>query len=169
MCQRRQNADILTFDFVCAGISHSASESVLLHATPSIIANRGLDLKPSGRQHGRSPSKKGPRNMLLCRTPGTFSGFLPPLDRGFLLPGGVFRRFAGHPIRADSGLAVNRPIRSWVCRKSALRAVSSGIWNTTYPECLITLAPSLISFSRCARRNHFITDLGNVRQLRTVP
>ena len=40
---------------------------------------------------------------------------------------------------------------------------TSAIWNVTYPECVTTLAPILISFSRSVVNDQCFTDLGRRR------
>jgi hypothetical protein len=91
------------------------------------------------------------------------------LKQRFLITCQDFRSVAGHPSPANSGLDLNRPIRSRISRKSVLGTTASAIWNTTYRECLITLAPILMSFSRSVRSDHFFTDLGNARRLKKLP
>ena len=74
------------------------------------------------------------------------------LNQRFLITCQDFRSVAGHPSPANSGLDLNRPIRSRISRKSVLGTTTSAIWNTTYRECLITLAPILMSFSLSVRK-----------------
>jgi len=76
---------------------------------------------------------------------GDFGTFSTYSDRRFVLSDADLRSFSGHPALTNSGLALNRPIRSRSCRKSVLDTTTSAIWNTTYLECLTTLAPILIS------------------------
>lgn len=96
-------------------------------------------------------------------------GFSTHRNRRFLLSSTYSHYLVGHPALASSGLALNRPIRSRISAKSALDTTTSAIWNTMYRECLITLAPILISFSRSVRSDHVLTDLGNTSRRRKLP
>jgi hypothetical protein len=91
------------------------------------------------------------------------------LDHRFPFNGADFRHIAGHTALAGSGLALNRTMRSRISQKSTLGTTTSAIWNTTYRECLTTLAPILISFSRSVLSDRFFTDLGNARRLKKLP
>ncbi len=82
-------------------------------------------------------------------------------DRRFLLSSTDPRYLVDHVVPASSGPALNRPIHSRISRRSALGTTTSAIWNTTYRECLTTLAPILISFSRGVRSDHVFTDRAN--------
>jgi hypothetical protein len=115
-----------------------------------------------------TPARRPPRhaNSLKMQHFGTF---LKHPDQRFLLSDPDFRSVDGHPAPASSGRALNRPIRSRISRKSALGTTTSAIWNTTYRECLTTLPPILISFSRSVLSDHFFTDLGNARRRRKLP
>ncbi|UCG47036.1 MAG: hypothetical protein JSU94_16240 [Phycisphaerales bacterium] len=91
------------------------------------------------------PLRKAPKhaNSPKIKHSGVFSTHL---DRRFILSGTDFRYIAGHPALTPSGLALNRLIRSRICRKSALGTATSAIWKMMYLECLTALAPILISF-----------------------
>ena len=67
----------------------------------------------------------------------------------------------GHDEPANLGLALSRPIRSRISRKSTLGTTTLSIWKMMFPECLTTLAPILMSFSRSVLSDHFFIDLGN--------
>jgi len=91
------------------------------------------------------------------------------LDQRFLITCWGFRSVAGHPTRANSALDLNHPILSTISPKGAFGTTTSPIWNTTYRECLTTLAPILIDFSRSVLSDHFFPDLGNARHRRKLP
>jgi hypothetical protein len=98
-----------------------------------------------------------------------FGTFSMHLNQRFLITCQGIRSVAGDPTPANSGLDLNRPIRSRISRKSVLGTTTSAIWNTTYRECLTTLAPILISFSRSVLSDHIFTDLGNARRRKKLP
>ena len=95
--------------------------------------------------------------------------FWTHLDRRLLLSNTDSRYLAGHPALTNSGLALNRLIRSRICRKSAFGTTTSAIWNTTYRECLTTLAPIPTSFSGRVLSDHVFTDWGSARCFRKLP
>jgi hypothetical protein len=72
-----------------------------------------------------------------------------------------FHPIINHPGLTNSGLALDLSIRSRILAKRFLDTATSAIWNTTYHEFLISLAPILISFSRRVRNDHVFTDWGN--------
>ena len=112
---------------------------------------------------------RNPRRHVDWPTIEDFDSLSTHLDRRFVLSDAGFRCSASHPALTSSGLALNRPIRTRICRKSTLDTMTSAIWNTTYLECLTTLAPILISFSRSVLSDHFFTGSGNTNRLRKLP
>ncbi len=52
------------------------------------------------------------------------------------------------PRRSNGGGTPNRWMRSRIVANNSRGTATSAIWKITYPECLTTLAPILISFSR---------------------
>jgi len=97
-------------------------------------------------------------NSLKIYHFGTFSTHS---DHGFLIIRPDFRSVAGHPVPTSPGLDLNRPILSRISPKSAFGTTNSVIWNTTYRECLSTLVPILMRFSRSVLNDHFFADSGN--------
>jgi hypothetical protein len=91
------------------------------------------------------------------------------LDQRFLITRQDYYLAAGHDTLTTSGLALNRPIRARMAPKRSRGTATSAIWNTTYRECLITLAPILMSLSRSVVSDHFLTDLGNANRLKKLP
>jgi len=113
------------------------------------------------------PVRKAPKyaNSLKIQHFGTFSTHH---DREFLITCPDFLSTGGHPAPASFGLALNCPIRPRISRKSSLGTATSAIWNTTYRECLTTLAPILISFSRKVVSDQCSTLGGNLEMTKNA-
>ena len=52
-------------------------------------------------------------------------------------------------------------MRSKIAANNSRGTATSAIWKITYPECLTTLAPIFISFSRSVVNDQCFTDLGS--------
>ena len=63
----------------------------------------------------------------------------------------------------------NRLIRSRISQNKSFDTATSAIWNITYLECSITLAPIFISFSLRVLSDHFLILSGNAIRLSKVP
>jgi hypothetical protein len=70
------------------------------------------------------------------------------------------------PRRTSGGGTPNRWIRSKIAASNSRGTAISAIWKITYPECVTTLAPILISFSRSVVNDQCLTDLGNANRRR---
>ena len=73
------------------------------------------------------------------------------------------------PCRTKGGGTPNRWIRSRIPANNSRGTATSAIWKITYPECLTTLAPILISFSRSVVSDQCFTYLGSANRRRKFP